>query len=68
MGSGSAYFIAMIRSEERQKLLDEGYIRKSDCPRTREDNQLRQLKKANNSLQRKITELTLELNTIKMMR
>ena len=64
----SSMFIAMIRSEERQKLIEEGWIRKEDCPKVKEEKRNKELKKANNSLQRKITELTLELNTIKMMR
>lgn len=64
----STMFLAMIRSEERQKLINEGWIRKDECPKFKEQKRNRELKKANNSLQRKITELTLELNTIKMMR
>lgn len=62
------YVIDVIRSEERQKLLDKGYIHKSECPRAREDKKLRELKKANKSLQRKITELQLEKHTNIMMR
>lgn len=64
----SSMFVDMIRSEERQKLIEEGWIPKKDCPKFKEEKRNRELKKANNSLQRKITELTLELNTIKMMR
>lgn len=58
----------VVRIEERQKLINEGYIHKSECPRAREDKKLRELKKANNSLQRRVTELTLELEAIKLMR
>ena len=64
----SDYIIEVVRKEERQKLLDEGYIHKSKCPRAMEDKKLRELKKANKSLQRKITELQLEKHTNIMMR
>ena len=60
--------IESIRIEEKEKLLNEGYIHKSNCPKARQDRKIRELKKANNSLQRKITKLQLELETIKMMR
>ena len=68
MKSVTDFFIESIRKEEREKLLNEGYIHKSDCPKAREDRKIRELKKANKSLQRKISELQLELETIKMMR
>lgn len=64
----SDYIFEVVRREERQKLLDEGYIHKSECPKAREDKKLRELKKANKSLQRKITELQLEKHTNIMMR
>ena len=57
-----------IREDERIKLIEEGYIHKSKCPRAREDNKIRELKKINKSLQRKINELVLEIETYKMMR
>ena len=57
-----------IRNTERAKLLDEGYIHKSKCPAAREAEKIRQLKKANKSLQRKINELNMELTAIKLMR
>ena len=60
--------IESIRKEEKEKLIKEGYIHKSNCPKARQDRKIRELKKANNSLQRKITKLQLELETIKMMR
>ena len=64
----SPELIESIRKEEREKLLNEGYIHKSDCPKARQNHKLKELKKANKSLQRKITELQLQLETIKMMR
>lgn len=57
-----------IRYDERTKMKSEGYIHKSDCPKQKDAEKIRQLKKANNSLQRKVTELTLELEAIKLMR
>lgn len=60
--------IESIRKEEKEKLLNDGYIHKSNCPKARQDRKIRELKKANKSLQRKITKLQLELETIKMMR
>lgn len=60
--------IEFIRKEEKEKLLKEGYIHKSNCPKARQDRKIKELKKANKSLQRKITKLQLELETIKMMR
>ena len=57
-----------IRNEERKKMIEEGYIHKDDCPRAREDKKIKELKKANKSLQRKVTELTLEIEAAKMMR
>ena len=57
-----------IRNEERKKMIDEGYIHKSECPRAREDKKIKELKKANKSLQRKVTALTLEIEAAKMMR
>lgn len=60
--------IESIRKEEKEKLLKEGYIHKSNCPKARQDRKIKELKKANKSLQRKITKLQLELETIKMMR
>lgn len=61
-------FIEVIREEARADLIREGYIHKSDCPRAREDKKIKELKKANRSLQKKVTELVLELETVKMMR
>ena len=60
------YVEEMVRVDERQKMIDEGYIHKSECPRAREDD--KRLKKENKSLQRKITELQCELYSDKMMR
>ena len=60
--------INRIRNEERKKMIEEGYIHKDDCPRAREDKKIKELKKANKSLQRKVTELTLEIEAAKMMR
>lgn len=60
--------VESICKEEREKLLNEGYIYKSDCPQVKQDRKIKELKKANKSLQRKITELQLELETNKMMR
>ena len=68
MKSTADILIESIRKEEREKLLNEGYIHKSDCPKARQNHKLKELKKANKSLQRKITELQLQLETIKMMR
>ena len=60
--------IDSVRMDERKKMIEEGYIHKSKCPRAREDNKIRELKKINKSLQRKVTELTLEIEAAKMMR
>ena len=60
--------IESIRKEEKEKLIKEGYIHKSNCPKARQDRKIKELKKANKSLQRRITKLQLELETIKMMR
>ena len=68
MKSVTDFFIENIRKEERERLLNEGYVHKSDCPKAKEARKIRELKKANKSLQRKITELQLELETNKMMR
>ena len=61
------FLVAKIRMEERQKLLDEGYILKKDCPASRESDKIRELKKANKSLQRNNEVLRLEIETMKMM-
>lgn len=68
MKSTSDILFQSIRREEREKLLDEGFIHKSKCPKARNDDKIKRLKKENKSLQRKITELTLQLETYKMMR
>ena len=68
MKSTSDILFQSIRREEREKLLDEGFIHKSECPKARNDDKIKRLKKENKSLQRKITELTLQLETYKMMR
>ena len=60
--------IDSVRMDERKKMIEEGYIHQSKCPRAREDNKIRELKKINKSLQRKVTELTLEIEAAKMMR
>ena len=68
MKSASDILFQSIRREEREKLLDEGFIHKSECPKAQNDKKIKRLKKDNKSLQRKITELTLQLETYKMMR
>lgn len=66
--SVSDILIQSIRREEREKLLDDGFIHKSECQKAQNDKKIKRLKKENKSLQRKITELTLQLETYKMMR
>ena len=68
MKSITDILVESIRKEEKEKLLNEGYIHKSNCLKAKQDRKIRELKKANKSLQKKITELQLELETIKMMR
>ena len=60
--------LKMIRREEKAKLIKEGYIHKSECPKMQQEKRNRELKKANNSLQRKVSELTLQIESYKMMR
>ena len=68
MESIADFLLENVRKDEREKLLREGYIHKSNCPKAKQDRKIRELKKVNKSLQRKISELQLELETNKMMR
>ena len=38
--------IESIRKEEKEKLIKEGYIHKSNCPKARQDRKIKELKKA----------------------
>lgn len=64
----SERFMEHLKQEVKKELLNEGYIHKSQCPSAREGKKLRELKKANKSLQRRNQELTLQLEAIKLMR
>lgn len=50
MKSTSDILFQSIRREEREKLLDEGFIHKSECPKARNDDKIKRLKKENKSL------------------